>query len=129
MVTLMGKNLLAENGKLTEIPDNISWENLKSNITIPSYITRIGKSAFSGVSGVSITLNEGLKTIDDRAFLNFDRRNDEKEIIIPSTVEYIGADAFSTVYNSRYKKFIIKSKNKLNFKFESMDNLIYAPRD
>ena len=85
MVTLMGKNLLAENGKLTEIPDEMfkNRADLKGPITIPGYITRIGKSAFMFCDKIeSITFNEGLKVIDEKAFYGVAPFDSKLDIIL-----------------------------------------------
>lgn len=69
MVTLMGKNLLAENGKLTEIPVGM-FENRTdlTAITIPPYITKIGRRAFKRCKFTEVNIPEGVVSIGGDAF-------------------------------------------------------------
>ena len=59
MVTLMGKNLLAENAKLTEIPDEMFKDraDITGAITIPDYITKVGARAFANTGITEVTSN------------------------------------------------------------------------
>jgi len=106
---------------VTEIADNLFNKSgaavapsLLTSITIPNTITRIGSSAFASsrlttvtipgsvkyigtgafnnsVSLTSVTLNEGLDTIQMDAFRNISTL---RTVNIPSTVTYLGANLF-----------------------------------
>lgn len=58
---------------------------------IPSYTEHIGRSAFQGAALESITLPEGVTSIEDYAFAYNDRL---KEITLPQSLTSIGKDAF-----------------------------------
>jgi len=60
------------------------------SVTVPSGITHIADSAFGNLSNLTnVTLPEGLVSIGARAFVNCN----PTELVIPSTVEYIGDQA------------------------------------
>ena len=61
---------------------------------LPTSLTAIGTSAFTFSGLPAITLNEGLKTIDDGAFSS----SKLTTINIPASVENIGEDAFTCNY-------------------------------
>lgn len=66
-------------------------ENVKS-IKLPSAVTSIGRYAFCGSLLKSITLNEGLESIDDDAFYNCPFES----LFIPKTVTNIGKTILSS---------------------------------
>ncbi|WDV09279.1 leucine-rich repeat protein [Lysinibacillus irui] len=63
-----------------------------SNLTIPSSVEKIGKMAFYETGLKTINLTEGLKIIDDYAFMN---NYESKTLTLPSTLESVGVSAFS----------------------------------
>lgn len=68
-----------------------------TTITIPSNVTTIGSGAFadvgnrSSVSSLTVTLNEGLITIGNTAFMGC---KNIKTIVIPNSVQTVGSGAF-----------------------------------
>lgn len=60
-------------------------------VEVPEIVTEIGEYAFCDNSLTSITLNEGLEMIHNQAF----QHGTYSTITIPSTVTYIGANAFN----------------------------------
>lgn len=66
-----------------------SGATIKS-INIPDGVTKIGESAFSSVTADTLVLNEGLETIGDSAFKDSKIPN----INVPSSVKTIDDDAF-----------------------------------
>ena len=60
---------------------------------IPSSVKTIGDYAFSECNITSIKLNEGLEIIKHHAFMNCKNLSDE--IYIPSTVTFVGPQAFA----------------------------------
>lgn len=105
---------------LTDIPDSLfAVTTIKCEISLPSSLQRIGKRAFywdainyiqprkleipQSVEYIGeeafclnrfaeLTLHEGLKTIEKRAFYN----NIISSLTIPSTITYLGPDAFKS---------------------------------
>ena len=79
---------------IEEIGEEVFAEKSLSNgrLIFPSRLKAIGKKVFQyfGFWG-DITLPEGLKSIGEEAFVN---RSDHENIIIPSSVQYIGNSAF-----------------------------------
>ena len=71
------------------------WATLdktQSVITLPSYITKVPDSAFSGCTGLtSVGLPEGLKTIGSKAFYNCSGLT---SLYVPSTVVSVASNAF-----------------------------------
>lgn len=65
------------------------------NILLPSFITSVMKDAFRDVNIRSLNLNEGLKSIGDRAFAPRRMSEELGRVEIPSTVEIVGYDAFA----------------------------------
>lgn len=73
-----------------------------SRIEIPASVKVIEIAAFEGCSKlIQVTLHEGLETIEQRAFCH---DNNLKDIIVPSSVTYIGEEAFRGVpaYDASY---------------------------
>lgn len=65
----------------------------ESEVTVPSFITKIGKEAFAGNTGlVKVTLPDGLREIDFSAFNNCINL---QKVEIPQSVRTIGSGAFS----------------------------------
>lgn len=82
----------------------LTWEEIKAKVgnsniekvTIPSTVEKIGEFAFFGCKNLKkVTLNEGLKEINNLAFAD----TNIEEITIPSTVEEIEHSAFFMCYN------------------------------
>ena len=71
------------------------WATLdktQSVITLPSYITKVPDSAFSGCTDLtSVGLPEGLKTIDSKAFYNCSGLT---SLYVPATVVSVASNAF-----------------------------------
>lgn len=81
-------------GSITTILGYNLPENLTTIITTSG--TSTGKYAFSDEQFTSITLHEGLESIDDSAFKNCEGLT---SITIPSTVKHIGENAFEDCTN------------------------------
>jgi hypothetical protein len=62
-------------------------------LVIPSNIEYIHLGAFGDLGFGRVIFNEGLKEIGDSAF---DHMSEQRDIIIPSTVTYIGSSAFGS---------------------------------
>lgn len=72
-----------------------------TEIAVPASISAIGNSAFSGCKALTkVTLNEGLKSIDNSAFYNC---LGLEELVLPSTVTTLGSTPFGLCRN--IKKF------------------------
>lgn len=70
-----------------------------SKIVTPSSLKSIGESAFGGIYELtSITLNEGLESIGDRAFsgMQYGNKNFTTNITIPLSVKVMGESVFKT---------------------------------
>ena len=65
-----------------------------TNIILPSFITAIMEKAFEDVDMDTINLNEGLEVIGRLAFGCRRRLEELNRVIIPSTVQLIGNEAF-----------------------------------
>ena len=77
-------------------PEAFTDIGLRGPVTIPGSVVRIGSSAFRGNSGItSLTLSEGLTTIEDYAFANCTGLSGT--ITLPSTVTLLADTAFSGV--------------------------------
>ncbi len=77
---------------IKSIPD-WSFSSIKvKNLVIPGHIKHIGKYAFIDAKSQTITLEEGVETIDSSAF-GGSRKLDK--VVIPSTIRSIGYAAFS----------------------------------
>lgn len=77
-ITRLGKNLIHDYGYI-------------ENISLPSTLKEIGYSCFGYSDVNTVTLNDGLEIIGDRAFEYCDELD---YIVIPDTVETIGSNAF-----------------------------------
>lgn len=72
-----------------------------TEIVVPGSVSAIGISAFSGCKALTkVTLNEGLKSIDNSAFYNC---LGLEELVLPSTVTTLGSTPFGLCKN--IKKF------------------------
>ncbi|MDE6543884.1 MAG: leucine-rich repeat domain-containing protein, partial [Muribaculaceae bacterium] len=92
---LLSRVVLPED--ITDIPQNVFEGTALTEIALPSTVTSIGNSAFSGVSfSNGIFLNEGLESIYENAFKgkNSDSAVTSMQLVIPSTVNKIGNNAF-----------------------------------
>lgn len=92
-VTCETSNFSYENGCLIDIKQKkvISFLSSEHNVIIPRYIHSIGAEAFSNIAISTISLNNGLKSIEKSAFLGCKIR----EITFPYSLEEIGYSAFS----------------------------------
>ena len=93
---------------VTEIADRVFLsKTFIKTVIFPTSLKKIGEFAFCGCTGlVNITLNEGLENIGDDAFYgaSFGKLNEKKQTVdgtltIPSTVTYIGYEAFCNAIN------------------------------
>lgn len=84
-------------GAITEILSNAFYGCTKLALTsLPSGITGIGEYAFRGCIGISVgEIPEGVAEIGHYAFFMNSANNMPNEIILPSTVKYIGDYAFA----------------------------------
>lgn len=73
-----------------------------TSLTIPSSVTSIGCSAFSGCGIISIIIPEGVERIGDYAFGGC---MDLRSVTIPSSMRYVGSSAFET--RSTIEKVIV----------------------
>lgn len=93
--------------KVTRIADK-GFQNCTqiSRVTIPGSVERIGVEAFRDLKSTSftLTLNEGLKEIGNRAFCKSTGLTGE--LIFPSTLDSIGAQAFGGCNNVSYIEFL-----------------------
>ena len=67
------------------------------NISMPSTLTSIGKSAFSNICATTplVVIPEGVTNIGDDAFYNIGKRNNKfARVVLPSTLKSIGNYAF-----------------------------------
>lgn len=79
--------------KVTTIGDGVFRDNTSINsVVIPSTVKKIGENAFLSSTLTSVTLNEGLETIDDGAFYNCNIT----EVTIPASVKSIGNYALAS---------------------------------
>lgn len=72
--------------------------NAISSLVIPSSVISVADDAFIDNMLNTLTLNEGLQYIGDRAFGNYDaykRFNSINKLVIPNSVLKIGAEAFA----------------------------------
>ena len=79
-----------------------AYTGSNKDVILPPFITAIMKSAFRYADIHTIKLNEGLKSIGEKAFAPIDTFGNLKHIEIPSTVEIVGKHAF--MYNTRLIK-------------------------
>jgi hypothetical protein len=86
------------------ITDNLPATDLLKAVYVPKNILTLAANSFSGFSGTTIQLSEGLTTINTNAFANTPNLT---EIIIPSTVTTITGNAFPVVAN---KNLVIKTR-------------------
>ena len=87
---------IPDDGSITAI-GGFAFEGCRrlSHIEIPASVKVIEIAAFEGCSKLrSVILHEGLETIEQRAFCH---NNNLKEITVPSTVTFIGDEAFRGV--------------------------------
>lgn len=93
--------------KVTRIADK-GFQNCTqiSRVTIPGSVERIGVEAFRDLKSTSftLTLNEGLKEIGNRAFCKSTGLTGE--LIFPSTLDSIGDQAFGGCNNVSYIEFL-----------------------
>ena len=87
--------------EFTSSPTSCTITKLKNKsateVTIPDYVTSIGKSAFSNCGGLtSIILPDSIKNIDDYAFANCTGFTDFE---VPNSVRNIGSAVFSGCSN------------------------------
>lgn len=93
------KNLILHEG-LEEIGKSAFYMNKIETLTIPSTVKKIGNTAFLYSTKLqTLNLNEGLEYIGDGAFNNAQmvvslRNTTLTSVTIPSTVKYIGQEAF-----------------------------------
>ena len=74
------------------------------NIILPSFITAVMSGAFDNSYVDTLDLNEGLKIISTKAFMQKGMTAELEKIEIPSTVELIGPNAFlghTRLYNNQ----------------------------
>ena len=73
-------------------------------VILPDSVEIIEKRAFIGAGNLQrVILNEGLKSIGESAFFDFTLYNtslDDVKLVIPSTVEYIGPNAFYGLFST-----------------------------
>lgn len=85
-----------------------------SALVCDSALKTIGQSAFAGCTQMtSVTLNEGLETIQSKAFycaLKNSRYNENSALVIPNTVTTIGDHAFAGGYERYYDSTAEKYK-------------------
>ena len=126
--TLVKEVIFEEGGCLMEIGNN-AFEGLHvvGRIVLPQTLKTIGNRAFSRADFSEIVLPEGLEVIGEMAFMGC---YNLRELIIPESVGYIGADVFlanqailirleaaevskywSTSWNSGNRPVIIDCKN------------------
>ena len=112
MITIFGKNILAENGRWTKIPASaFEGRTDLTTITIPNYITSIGKSAFKSCTELtSVTIPEGVTEIGDGAFYSELPNLDWTDLVLPSTLNNAPTDAFNI---TRFRTFICNSDKPL----------------
>ena len=89
------------------------FANSGVNVVVPAGVKKISASAFYYTNITGVTLPEGLKTIGEKAFENCKIKG---TVIIPSTVESIGKNAFEKKsvwdeYNVELTKFVNKAVN------------------
>ena len=89
------------------------FANSGVNVVVPAGVKKISASAFYYTNITGVTLPEGLKTIGEKAFQNCKIKG---TVIIPSTVESIGKNAFEKKsvwdeYNVELTKFVNKAVN------------------
>lgn len=102
------KNILIPTS-VKEIDDYAFSDTNLESIIIPPSVTRLGQDCFTGCYNLKeITLNNGLKVIDNGAFCDC---NKLEKIKIPATVETIGEEVFElctnlkTIYIAKGKKY------------------------
>jgi hypothetical protein len=90
----------------TEIADQgFTACELKGSLTIPGHIKTLNSAAFIGVTTVdgSLIIEEGVETIDYNAFYGDTFTG---TLVLPSTVTYIGQNAFNSTKNLKEIKFM-----------------------
>ncbi len=89
----------------------------ESSYTIPDGVTRIGRSAFYGCKADVVTMNEGIKSIEEYAFA----ASAMTIVYIPASVESIGQCAFSLM--EKCTQFRVGSGN---LHYTVFDGVLYS---
>lgn len=96
------------------IPSDLFSRNKNiENVTLSSTISSIGSCAFCSSTLKSITMPEGLKTIDNGAFSDCPQLD---SIIMPNSVTYVGDNAFFNCYEL---KKVVLSDNISNIYYQT----------
>ena len=136
-----GCNSLKEfsfNNGIKIIDDNAFEACMLENLTIPTTVEKIGNSAFKNNSKLTeIALNEGLKSIGAEAFSGDSKATIKvlkdgevvEGIVRPSTVTYIGNDAFKgvnlkTTYSDNFEYSVIPKVDENGKEIEYADGEI-----
>jgi len=86
----------------------------ESNYTIPDGVTRIGRGAFYGCTADIVTMNEGIRYIEEYAFAT----SAMTIVYIPGSVEAIGQCAFSRM--EKCTRFEVNSSNSQYTSFDGV---------
>ena len=106
-------------GKETSVtvPDNVRlvqtflYNTTVKNVTIPGSVTNVSYATFAGATSLEkIVLKNGVKTIDENAFLSCKKL---KEITIPKSVTKLDSSSIGYYYDNNHRSFFKFTKNSL----------------
>ena len=121
------EQLVIENG-ITEIGNYSFSKTYIEQVDIAGSVYRIGEEAFYDAGIHCAVLHEGIKKIDSNAF----HSSGCCEIYLPSSIEYIGRDAFGpdiwndTIFRAPENSYAEQYANKCGFVFVPTDRMFYT---
>jgi len=106
-------------GDNIELIDNIAFYqsfNIEGNLAFPSALSAIGSEAFAHCYGItSISFNDNIRTLGSGSFLGAIGLGFGQTIVLPSSIEYIDADAFASIADLNIDVSRVLEENLINF--------------